>query len=347
MFIERAIKLLKTGILGFIIPESWLTNPSNWNLRKYLIENVSILKIVDIPGMVFPDATVDTVVLILKKQNPLNHKVNILFAKPKKGIEISKENEIVQSDYSQLKDFVMNTNIDKNAIKLIKKIDEKSIKLKEICKNTRGIETGDNKKYLSKIKEGKGYLPIITGDDIERYYPPSNKYHVKYGKWLSNPKSLDIFKGDKIVLQRIKNQNLKRRLVATIDKENRLILDSVHMIYEIKKEYNPFYILSLINSWLLNFYFKLFSMYPRINADDLDNLPIKNIPQEKQLHFITLADKMLSLNKNLQEIRDKNTLQKQKIQEEIKKTDKEIDELVYQLYGITEEEKKIIEESLG
>ena len=55
---------------------------------------------------------------------------------------------------------------------------------------------------------------------------------------------------------------------------------------------------------------------------------------------------MLTLNKKLQEIGDKNTLEKQKIEQEIKKTDNEIDELVYQLYEITEEEKKIIEESL-
>ena len=74
-------------------------------------------------------------------------------------------------------------------------------------------------------------------------------------------------------------------------------------------------------------------------------MPIKNIPPEKQIPFINLADKMLSLNKKLQEIGDKNTLEKQKIEQEIKKTDNEIDELVYQLYGITEEEKKIIEES--
>ena len=65
-----------------------------------------------------------------------------------------------------------------------------------------------------------------------------------------------------------------------------------------------------------------------------------------QLPFINLADKMLSLNKKLQEIGDKNTLEKQKIEQELKKTDNEIDELVYRLYGITEEEKKIIEESL-
>ena len=52
------------------------------------------------------------------------------------------------------------------------------------------------------------------------------------------------------------------------------------------------------------------------------------------------------LNKKLQEIGDRNTLEKRKLEEGIKKTDNEIDELVYQLYGITEEEKKIIEESL-
>lgn len=34
-----------------------------------------------------------------------------------------------------------------------------------------------------------------------------------------------------------------------------------------------------------------------------------------------------------------------KIEEEIKKTDSEIDRFVYTIYGITEEEKKIIEES--
>ena len=75
-------------------------------------------------------------------------------------------------------------------------------------------------------------------------------------------------------------------------------------------------------------------------------IPIKITSLSEQKSLIQLADKMLSLNKKLQEIGDKNTLEKQKIQEEIKKTDNEIDELVYQLYGITEKEKKIIEESL-
>ena len=95
-------------------------------------------------------------------------------------------------------------------------------------------------------------------------------------------------------------------------------------------------------------YFLKFNSGGKIDtySDDWKKIPIKMISLENQLPFIKLADKMLSLNKKLQEIGDKNTLEKQKTEQEIKKTDNEIDELVYQLYGITEEEKKIIEESL-
>jgi len=60
----------------------------------------------------------------------------------------------------------------------------------------------------------------------------------------------------------------------------------------------------------------------------------------------SLVDKMLSLNKRLNEIGDKKTDERARIEEEIKKTDAEIDELVYKIYGITEEEKKVIEESV-
>jgi hypothetical protein len=55
---------------------------------------------------------------------------------------------------------------------------------------------------------------------------------------------------------------------------------------------------------------------------------------------------MLSLNHRLNEIGDKKTDERARIEDEIKKTDGEIDQLVYKIYGITEKEKKIIEESL-
>jgi hypothetical protein len=49
---------------------------------------------------------------------------------------------------------------------------------------------------------------------------------------------------------------------------------------------------------------------------------------------------MLDLNKKIQIARGSR---KNQIQRQIEKTDKEIDDLVYELYGITEEERKVIE----
>ena len=55
---------------------------------------------------------------------------------------------------------------------------------------------------------------------------------------------------------------------------------------------------------------------------------------------------MISLKKRLNEIGGKKTSESAKLEEEIKKTDNEIDQLVYKLYGLTKEEIAIVEESL-
>ena len=55
---------------------------------------------------------------------------------------------------------------------------------------------------------------------------------------------------------------------------------------------------------------------------------------------------MLSLNKRLNEIGDKKTDERARIEEEIKETDAEIDELVYEIYGLSDEEIKIVKGSL-
>ena len=83
---------------------------------------------------------------------------------------------------------------------------------------------------------------------------------------------------------------------------------------------------------------------PQLKNIDWDNFPII-LPRENT-KVVNFVNRMLSLNKQLQEIGDKKTAQTAKLEEEIKKTDEEINNLVYQLYGITEEEKKIIEESV-
>lgn len=77
-----------------------------------------------------------------------------------------------------------------------------------------------------------------------------------------------------------------------------------------------------------------------------EKIPIPKCNKSSKENIIFLVTKMLSLNKQFHELPDKSSNQAQQLKSEIEKTDAEIDRLVYELYGLTEEEIKIVEESL-
>jgi hypothetical protein len=84
------------------------------------------------------------------------------------------------------------------------------------------------------------------------------------------------------------------------------------------------------------------------NRQFLEPLPIRiidfNNPAEKKMHdkLVALVESMTELNKHLAPIRDTYSNERDELLREIERTDKEIDNLVYDLYGLTEEERKIV-----
>jgi hypothetical protein len=116
---------------------------------------------------------------------------------------------------------------------------------------------------------------------------------------------------------------------------------------------NDFYLLGIINSKLMWYFLNEIAAGRRggfIEAKPIyvQQLPIRTIdfnnPSEKAMHdkLVSLVDRMLDLHKN------KNSFppsaERDKIEREIAITDEKIDDIVYELYGITEEERKIVEE---
>lgn len=61
--------------------------------------------------------------------------------------------------------------------------------------------------------------------------------------------------------------------------------------------------------------------------------------------MINLSEKIYSLTEQLQKLGDKKTEERIKIEKELQETDNAIDDLVYNLYDMTEEERKLIEKS--
>lgn len=77
------------------------------------------------------------------------------------------------------------------------------------------------------------------------------------------------------------------------------------------------------------------------------SFPIKKINDDKTIKKVSLlVDNILSYNKRFSELQKNQSTEKDRLKKEIQKLDHEIDEEVYKLYGITADEKQIIEDSL-
>ncbi|RUM57532.1 MAG: hypothetical protein DSY60_04455, partial [Persephonella sp.] len=125
------------------------------------------------------------------------------------------------------------------------------------------------------------------------------------------------------------------------------LLNSIFMITP-KYEGNKFlkYLLAVLNSKLIRQYITLGTnlsregVYAYGSKEKIEKLPIPKIPEEKQKPLIELVDKILELtNREDYEYRPD-------LQEKVQQYSKQIDQLVYKLYNLTDEEIKRIERKL-
>ena len=392
LFFEKGIKILNPkGYLGFITPNTYLTNKYTVNLRKLILEKTSINTIIKYNEIVFTEAGVDVVTILLSNFKIKNNKINILSSKNKTLTVIDKkEQEIWEND--ELKVFNLNKEL---SIKL-----ENTILLDKIYSVTFGLQTKDKSKYVSEIKSPE-WEECYTGKNISRYflskanlYFYNNPIEVKAGgSW-----NMKLHKSKKIVVRQVGNPEP----VFAYDDKKIPSLNTMYNIVNIDKNFDDFYILSILNSKLMKKYWLSKyndnkDLFPKIKGYQLKELPIKKISLEAQQPFIKKADKMLFLNKNLQELSQKfqrlltrkfeleklstklqdwylldfseftKELKKakiklslkeemeweeiflekkeeaEKVKNEIEMTDKEIDGMVYELYGLSEEEVRVVE----
>jgi hypothetical protein len=117
---------------------------------------------------------------------------------------------------------------------------------------------------------------------------------------------------------------------------------------------SPNYVLGLLNSRLLFWRLRSISNIFRggwitCTKQYVETLPIRTInfsaPDEKSRHdrIVTLVDSMLGLHNQF--CSSKSAAQKDILQRQIEATDRQIDKLVYQLYGLTESDISMIENS--
>jgi hypothetical protein len=300
--------------------------------RKELFLKNTIQKIVYTKASVFEDANVDTLVFIIDKgkQKERSYYQVIEFSK---GFKIVEKN--LKFNQNDLKDSY-EVNLDSNDI--LKKVynNPNSVPITSIVEIYNGIATGPNKQdYFSDTKISDNYKPLLLGNDVHKFFNDKSTIWINYDRQiLHRARNENIFLAkEKIIMQRIRNLSLKDRLVATIDYNQHYTFNSVNNILIMDKNYDIRYVLSILNSKLINFLFKKISSNTNITSQDFSKLPFIDINKNKDLSqqpFIEKVDQILTL-KQTNPSADTSLLER------------EIDLMVYELYGLSEEEIGVVE----
>ena len=410
-FISLYKKILKrNGYLSYIFPNTFLSTLFGKKYRENLLKEVSVKEIVDLSNdNTFADANVRTIIFSFK--NLIEDKKSIFTKMENKNFKLfetySKE-EILQNVENISSLFFQN----RNEKEIVKKIKENK-QIKDFFEISQGLIPYDkyrghdeytikNRIWHSNIQKNETYKKELKGGDVSQYSIKWNgELWISYGEWLAAPREKKFFVNERVLIREITG----KRLLSCYTNEEFYNTPSLINIINEKNILKLKYILVLINSTLLGWYHNKTSpkankgLFPKILVNDVRNLPVKEISFEAQKPFIEKADKMLFLNKNLQELSQKfqrlltrkfeleklttklqdwylldfleftKELKKakiklslkdemeweeiflekkeeaEKVKNEIEMTDKEIDRMVYELYGLSEEEIKIVEEN--
>ena len=392
-FYNKAISILKPdGLLGFITSRYFIEATHAKNLRKYILENCDILKIIDLSNLpVFKDVGIHTVIIILKKKGDKARNNNKLFYKDVSSVKQLEDLKGASIQQNRLDEnaWVLGSTAD---LEIFKRVDScKTVTLGEISVIEQGQKSGLNsaftvtEKDVKEKKLEKEFIrKLVKNSYIKPYFIEDRELYLIYASSEMSPNNapniilyLEIFKKQLNAraeacdglypwyrLQRPRSKKLfdaKEKIVVPYRAEkNRFGYDDrqryndggdIRIIVIKNSKYLTKYILALLNSKLMNFYYsfvgrkkgRMFEYF----VEPLQKIPIVAIDIKRQESITVLVDKMLSLNERLNKLGDKKTDESASIEEEIENTDKKIDDIVYDIYGITKKEKKIIENSLN
>jgi hypothetical protein len=202
-------------------------------------------------------------------------------------------------------------------------------KLKGLVTITRGIEFGSNSNEIHDTPLDGAY-PILVGNSISKYQIKEIRGYARHEpNNLSVYKPFEVYTQPRILIQRIRNLSLKDRIIATYVEDSMLSTNTLRVLLGKNEATNLKYLLGILNSRLINYFFRFNFNNKDIYAYQLAEIPI-NYDLEFEREIISMVDQILELKKNNPEIRT-TALQAQ------------IDQLVYRLYGLMKEEIGIVE----
>lgn len=358
LFVERGHQLLRNqGLFGMIIPSGWVSAPSAKPLRKLFIENFKPLTFVSLPFDVFR-AYIDTVVVTAQRvPRPEREESDAvqLFVFPSK-FKIDSVRDFAQFEKSaNYRDWLGSRHNEflitcsRAETMILEKVRQQPKMLGDYVLVKRGIEVFAPQPTKHGLVNAK---PALTGV-LQRFNREhGEKAFISYGEDVKASKPFEYFSAPRILLRQVLSRKL--RLQAVFTAETLLTNQSVQSLIpnpQLKPAPDLLFLLGILNSRLLSWYFVKFNSvarrddFPKIIIQQTRELPFPawGCQSDRVTHdrMVKLVETMLALHRQLAAARTPQ--EKSVLERQIAATDAQIDRLVYDLYGLTEDEIKIVE----
>lgn len=312
-FIEITEKLTrKSGITSYIVPDRLLLNTQCYDLRSWLLIQQTIIELDSFDESVFESAVVDSIILFYK--NIKNVKSKIL---AKSNVSVSEINyseriNIPNTYFTNSPNKQFDLNYSENKSNLIERIRETSKKLGEISDTRDGIIQSKIPDVLFLTsKENKFCKKLLFGKDINRFqldyngnwvnYQPDEmmKIELKRNGGGLRLRTKDIFEREKILTRQTADE-----IIGTLDNEDYYYSNTLHGTAITDNTYDIRFILALLNSKVLNYYYKATTseggkVFAQVKIEILRQLPIKYTKNQKPI--ITAVSYCLLLKNNRQD----------------------------------------------
>jgi len=320
IFINRAIdRLSDGGIFGFIVPDSFLLGRYFSKVRRHILDTTKVKEILLFLEDFWPHGTVGQSVIILLQKEPdeeirRNNEVTVRLCSTLEDLSEEKF-----KTYSYRQDYFENILhnrfrlfFDEVSKRFVDKREEGAITLNKIVSIHTGVRSKIGQKNIySREKNGDTWKRgLISGSEIGRYSLEYDGHFINIEPKLlwSGGWDPDVVLKDKIIMRQTGDS-----IYATFDDNRYYHLNNCHSIVLTDESYDLKYILSLLNSKLMNHYYHLISLelgrvMAQTDIETIEQLPIRAIDfanlSEKAIHdeLVELVDRMIALNKQLHEI---------------------------------------------
>jgi hypothetical protein len=373
-FVEKSLMLVRPRFrFAMIVPSALLTQVSYRMLRESILDKYRVVSLMRPPNELFGaspgDVKVDTVVVTVADRDSGSDAVEVVAYAGYERISSVDPSQadfhgtVSQTQWRRSPECVWSL-VSQDAEALLERCERGAVFLVDCAEFCLGLTPYDkykghtpeqikNRVFHSSEPTDASFRKLLAGNDVRRYLVRwGGREWISYGPWLGAARDQRFFTEKRVLVKQIIDWTTKRIWAAMTEEE--LYNTQNAFILLPRRDWSCELLLGILNSRLMTFYHRKRFLeeyrmrFQKILIKDCKRFPMPRVESERQRQVAAdiegLVARMADVQGRIADARtnsDRTVLSRQR-----EAVDRSIDDLVYELYGLTAEEIAVVERSV-